>query len=64
MSALRTIKYPPEDPDAKIGPFLCETEASLQGDVVVTNIHRFYLAVVGIILSVMAICAVLLTVRW
>ena len=58
------IKYPPEDPDAKIGLFLCETETSLQGDVVVTNIHRFYLAVVGIILSVMAICAVLLTVRW
>lgn len=64
MSALRTIKYLPEDSDAKIGPFLREMEASLQGDVVMTNLDRYYLAVVGIILSVMAICAVLLTVRW
>ncbi len=64
MFALRTIKYPHEDPDAKIGPFLRETETSLQGDVVVTKLDRYYLAVTGIILSVMAICAVLLTVRW
>ena len=64
MSVLLTIKYTPEDPDAKIEPLLCGTEASLQGDVVVTKLDRYYLAVTGIILSVMAICAVLLTVRW